>query len=394
MKTKIFLIGIIFFLKFGLIVSQNNINEVLQSIEENNSTLIALRKTADAQMLENKTGIYLSNPEVEFGYLWGKPDLIGNRIDFSATQAFDIPTITGMRSRFADKQNVSVEMLLKAERMSILLSTKQLCLDLIFYNSIANELEERLSYATRIAEIYEKRLNVGDANMLDLNKAQLNLLNAQGELQRIEVERNAVLAEIKQLNGGEDISLNDQHFEAILLPPSFEEWYAHAEQLNPVLSFVRQEVEVGKDFVRMSKAKRLPTFSAGFVSEKIVGETFQGIQVGITIPLWENKNQVAQARASVEAAEARRVDGIQKFYMEVQNQYSRAMGLNGIAQNYRNLLDTSNSADLLQKALDAGEISLLNYLSEISLYYNTVDLALEAERDFQKAVAELLAVEL
>jgi|LSQX01.1.fsa_nt_gb outer membrane protein TolC len=394
MKTKIFLIGIIFFLKFGLIVSQNNINEVLQSIEENNSTLIALRKTADAQMLENKTGIYLSNPEVEFGYLWGKPDLIGNRIDFSATQAFDIPTITGMRSRLADKQNVSVEMLLKAERMSILLSAKQLCLDLIFYNSIANELEERLSYATRIAEIYEKRLNVGDANMLDLNKAQLNLLNAQGELQRIEVERNAVLAEIKQLNGGEDISLNDQHFEAILLPPSFEEWYAHAEQLNPVLSFVRQEVEVGKDFVRMSKAKRLPTFSAGFVSEKIVGETFQGIQVGITIPLWENKNQVAQARASVEAAEARRVDGIQKFYMEVQNQYSRAMGLNGIAQNYRNLLDTSNSADLLQKALDAGEISLLNYLSEISLYYNTVDLALEAERDFQKAVAELLAVEL
>ena len=394
MKTKIFLIGIIFFLKFGLIVSQNNINEVLQSIEENNSTLIALRKTADAQMLENKTGIYLSNPEVEFGYLWGKPDLIGNRIDFSATQAFDIPTITGMRSRLADKQNVSVEMLLKAERMSILLSAKQLCLDLIFYNSIANELEERLSYATRIAEIYEKRLNVGDANMLDLNKAQLNLLNAQGELQRIEVERNAVLAEIKQLNGGEDISLNDQHFEAILLPPSFEEWYAHAEQLNPVLSFVRQEVEVGKDFVRMSKAKRLPTFSAGFVSEKIVGETFQGIQVGMTIPLWENKNQVAQARASVEAAEARRVDGIQKFYMEVQNQYSRAMGLNGIAQNYRNLLDTSNSADLLQKALDAGEISLLNYLSEISLYYNTVDLALEAERDFQKAVAELLAVEL
>ena len=394
MKTKIFLIGIIFFLKFGLIVSQNNINEVLQSIEENNSTLIALRKTADAQMLENKTGIYLSNPEVEFGYLWGKPDLIGNRIDFSATQAFDIPTITGMRSRLADKQNVSVEMLLKAERMSILLSAKQLCLDLIYYNSIANELEERLSYATRIAEIYEKRLNVGDANMLDLNKAQLNLLNAQGELQRIEVERNAVLAEIKQLNGGEDISLNDQHFEAILLPPSFEEWYAHAEQLNPVLSFVRQEVEVGKDFVRMSKAKRLPTFSAGFVSEKIVGETFQGIQVGITIPLWENKNQVAQARASVEAAEARRVDGIQKFYMEVQNQYSRAMGLNGIAQNYRNLLDTSNSADLLQKALDAGEISLLNYLSEISLYYNTVDLALEAERDFQKAVAELLAVEL
>ena len=80
--------------------------------------------------------------------------------------------------------------------------------------------------------------------------------------------------------------------------------------------------------------------------------------------------------------------------MEVKSQYSRAIGLNEIARNYRNLLNTSNSADLLQKALDAGEISLLNYLTEISLYYNTVNLALEAERDFQKSVAELLAVEL
>ena len=394
MKTKIILIGIIFFLKFFLIVSQNNISEALRSIEEKNFTLIALRKSAEAQMLENKTGIYLSNPEIEFGYLWGKPDLIGNRTDFSAMQAFDIPTITGMKNRLADKQNVSVEMLLKAERMNILLDAKQLCLDLIYYNSIVDELEKRLSHATRIAEIYEKRLSEGDANMLDVNKAQLNLLNAQAELQRMEVERNAVLSKLKQLNGGEDISLIGQYFEAILLPPSFDEWYAHAEQINPVLSFVRQEVEVSKDLVKMSKVKRLPTFSAGFVSEKVVGETFQGIQVGISVPLWENKNQVAHAKASAQAAEARQVDGIQKFYMEVKNQYFRAIGLNDIAQNYRNLLNFSNSAGLLQKALDAGEISLLNYLSEIALYYNTVDLALQAELDFQKSMAELLAVEL
>ena len=393
MKTKIILTAILFLLKISIIVSQNNIGEVLQSIEEKNSTLIALRKTAEAQMLENKTGIYLSNPELDFGYLWAKPKLIGNRTDFSVMQVFDFPTISGMKSRLADKQNVSVKMLLKAERMSILLDAKLLCLDLIYYNSIVEELEQRLSHAYLIVEIYEKRLSEGDANMLDLNKAQLNLLNSQSELQRIEVEREAVLSKLIQLNGGEDISLNDQHFEAILIP-SFEEWYAHAEQINPVLSFVRQEVEVSKDFVRMSKAKRFPTFSAGFVSEKVVGETFQGIQVGITIPLWENKNQVAHAKALVNAAEARRVDGIQKFYIEVKNQYSRAIGLNEIAQNYRKLLNSSNSADLLQKALDAGEISLLNYFTEIALYYNTVNLALEAERDFQKSVAELLAVEL
>ena len=40
------------------IFAQKSINTVLTSIEENNSTLKALRKTADAQKIENKTRIY------------------------------------------------------------------------------------------------------------------------------------------------------------------------------------------------------------------------------------------------------------------------------------------------------------------------------------------------
>ncbi len=103
---------------------------------------------------------------------------------------------------------------------------------------------------------------------------------------------------------------------------------------------------------------------------------------------------MAQAKASVLATEARLIDGRQKFYSRVKNQYERAVGLQAIAQKYRNLRNSSNSAELLKKALDAGEISLLNYLTELGMYYNMANLTLEAERDYQKAVTELLAVEL
>src|SRR5690554_3260002 len=109
MKTKIFLIGILSFFHIFSIYSQGNIDDILKEIEVNNTTLEALRKTVDVEKLENKTGIYLSDPELDFGYLWGKPDPIGNRVDFSAMQSLDIPTISGMRSRLAEKQNVSVE---------------------------------------------------------------------------------------------------------------------------------------------------------------------------------------------------------------------------------------------------------------------------------------------
>jgi len=65
-----------------------------------------------------------------------------------------------------------------------------------------------------------------------------------------------------------------------------------------------------------------------------------------------------------------------------------------IAEKYRQSLANVNNTDLLKKALDTGEISLLDYIVEIGLYYTTVNQALEAERDFQKAIAELSAVEL
>ena len=46
------------------------------------------------------------------------------------------------------------------------------------------------------------------------------------------------------------------------------------------------------------------------------------------------------------------------------------------------------------KALNAGEISLLDYIVEIGLYYDMVNQTLAAERDFEKAQADLSAVEL
>ena len=84
----------------------------------------------------------------------------------------------------------------------------------------------------------------------------------------------------------------------------------------------------------------------------------------------------------------------QQFYDQLQTLYLRADGLRQTAANYRASLSLLNNTDLLAKALNAGEISLLDYIVEIGLYYDTVDQALSAERDYQQAFANLSAVEL
>ncbi len=374
--------------------AQNNVNSVLTTIEENNTTLKALRETAEAQKLGNRTGIYLANPEVGFNYLWGKPGDIGNRTDINVKQVFDIPTITGMKSKVANEQNNLIEWQYKSDRMNILLEAKQYCIELIYYNALKQELDIRLKHAETIAKGYKDRFDRGDANQLEYNKVQLNLAAVQGEISRVEVEQNALLSQLKRLNGGTSVTFEDNRYSEISLPLDFDQWFAQAAQKNPVLAYVEQEIELSKRQVSLSKAMGLPTFSAGYMSEKVVGQQFQGLTLGISIPLWENKNRVKQAKAAVSAAETRQTDSKQQFYSQLQILYNRTYGLKNTADKYRKSLLTLNSTDLLGKALNAGEISLLDYIVEIGLYYNTITQALEAERDYQKAFAELSAVEL
>ena len=392
MRTII--ISILAILASTSLFAQNNMSSVLSSIEENNTTLKALRESAEADKLENRTGLTLSNPEVGFNYLWGNPGNIGNRTDFSVTQTFDIPTITGMKSRVANEKNNLIQWQYKADRMNILLEAKQYCIELIYYNALKKELDLRLQHAETIAEDYKQRMDRGDANILEYNKVRLNLSTIQGEMSKIDVERNALIEQLKRLNGGNEVRLDDYQFGNVELPLNFGDWYVQAEQNNPVLAYVKQEIEVSKRQVSLSKAMGLPTFSAGYMSEKVVGQRYQGISVGVSIPLWENKNRVRQAKAAVRAAESREADSKQQFYGQLQILYSRTFGLKATAESYRKSMETANSTDLLKKALDAGEISLLEYILEIGLYYDTVNQALEAERDYQKAYAELSAVQL
>lgn len=375
------------------VFAQNSVDRALRSVEQNNTALKALKEEIDAQKLENKTGIYLPNPEVEFNYLWGNPNNIGNRNDIAVSQTFDFATITGMKRKIANKRNGLLELQYKSESLNVMLQARQYCVDLIYYNALKRELDLRLEHAATLADGYKNRLEKGDANILEYNKVQLNLAAVKGEMSSLETERKSALAELKRLNGGVAVPVDDSEYPDVSLPDNFDEWFAQAEQKNPVLEYVKQEVEIAKSQVSLNRATSLPSLSAGFMREKVVGEAYQGISLGISIPLWENRNRVKQAKAAVKASEAKQEDSRLQFYEYLKNLYERTKGLEATANDYKQSLSSLNSTGLLKKALDAGEISLLDYIVEIGLYYNTVNLRLEAEREFQKTLAEILNFE-
>ena len=387
MKSIIIIISIIS-ITYNL-HSQNNIEDILKEVEINNTTLSALRSSVEAQKLGNKTGNYLQNPEVEFHYLWSNPNSIGNRTDISIKQSFDFPTAYGYRNQISDIKNKQADLEYKKQRRELLLKVRIVCLDLIYTNSLKVEYATRLEHAKSVADSYSSKYDIGDCNILEYNKAQLNLFNISNELETIEIERVALLSELACLNGGKLIDFDVEKFPWIQLPQNFEQWYIVVESNNPLLAWLRQEIELSHKQIKYSKAMSLPKIDAGYMSERIVGEQFQGIVVGLSIPLWENKNTVKYAKGNTIAYESIWEDQKMQYFNHLRKLHSKAVGLQKSTNDYRNNLILFNSSELLGKALEKGQISLIEYIYELSMYYKNKDKLLDLELELNKIVAEL-----
>ena len=372
--------------------AQNEVERVLQSVEQHNTTLVALRHETEAAKVGNHTNLNLPNPEVEFGYLWGSPSSIGHRKDVSAVQSFDFATVTGAKRRLARQQDALADWQYKESRMQLLLEAHHLCLDAIYYNAMCKELMQRKQYAEEITSAQQKRLEQGDINRIEYNQVKLDLAAVSAELMRCNTERAAVMAELQRLNGGEPLLIEATDYPAVAIANDFEAWYAEAEQKSPALAYVKQQIDVANRELAVRRADGLPTVSLGFMGEYVSGESYQGVKVGMSRPLWANKNRVRQAKAEVEAAKARQTDARQQFYSRLHNLFVQQRGLRQVVQSYQEALRATDNTSLLKKALDAGSISTMDYLLGARMYYDAVNQKMDACRAWQKTVAEMQAV--
>ncbi len=372
--------------------AQGGMDAILDSIESNNTTLLAARKAAEAEKTGNRTGIFMADPEVEVGYHWGNPSEVGTRTTVSVRQSIDIPTIAGMRSKAANGKSLLADLRYNTERMGVLLEAKLCYLDIVYYNAMLAELDKRRHHATLLLERQQERLASGDGNALEVNNVRLSLAALRGETARNEAERDALLIQLKRLNGDRAIAVTTTQYDTAAPPADFNEWYCHVETRWPALAYAILEVELGKRELSLSRAEQLPSFSVGYVSEQVVGQGYRGVAVGMSVPLWANRNKIRQARAALSAAEARRNDAGRQARGVMESLHKRAASLRKAADIHRKALTEADNTAMLKAALDEGEISIIDYLQGIALYYGTADQALQAERDYHKVLAELNAV--
>ena len=372
-----------------LSINGQSMDDVLKSIEMNNSQLAAFKKAANATKSANHSEVCLDDLELGYNRLWGKPTTIGNRHDVSVSQPIDLPTLFGTKSRVAKSKDALADNEYLAQRQNILLEAKMGYLDAVYYNALVNELQRRCDQAKAMLDMQKKQLEAGDINIIEYNNMRLTLSNATTSLTQAKAERDAVLAQLKQLNGGIDINVSDSVYAPISLPENFDEWFNQVCSSAPAVAITRDGITFGQRQLSLARQGWLPKLSVGYMSEKTMGEQYQGVTIGVNLPLWGAGKKVKQAKAEAAAAEAMHKATIENLKSELASDYALTKGLVKAATDIRAALSESDNTANLQKACKAGEMSTLEYLISLTAYYDAVEKMLSSEREAQKAYARL-----
>jgi cobalt-zinc-cadmium efflux system outer membrane protein len=373
---------------------QATIDSVLANIAKNNKTIIASTKYWEAKTLEYQTGLTPYNPKVDYDYLIGTPSNAGNQTDFTITQSFDFPTVYAQKKHLSNEQINQAEFHLNANRQEVLLEAKLICIELINCNKLNSELTIRKQNTEKWLTAFQKSLEKGHGNIMDVNKAKLQLIEINAAFQENLSISNQLNQKLTELNGGVPILFSDTAYSSFAFISDFETLEQEIEAKDPVREYLDQEKVIGQNEVSLSKSLALPKIETGYHYQSILGQQFNGVHFGLTIPLWENKNKVKTQQAELILNEANLQGHINEHFYDIKQKYERMTNLKITLDEYQILFSSLNNVELLDKSLSLGQISTIEYFMEMTYYYEALKNYLKTELEYNKVVAELYKYQL
>ena len=370
--------------------AQNSIDNVLRSIEANNKELQANSQLTVSKKLEARLDNNLPDPSVSYVHQYGNREGMGIQGELVASQSFDFPSVYVQKNKLSESKAVGYDYQGAGFRQQILLQAKTLCLDLVLLNQQKALLDQRRRNAEQLSELYAMRLQSGDANILETNKINLELLNAKTEARMNEATRIAKLQELATLNGGIAIDFTDTTYMAVDELLSFEDVRSEAITSNPQLLTLKSEQVTARRQLSVNKSKGLPGFELGYrLNTAAGGERFNGFLVGITIPLFSNRNNVRQAKAQSLYTDLQLESTTSAVESELRQLYNQSLALKTSMDEYNTVLKSQNNLALLNKAIQTGQISMIEYFVDVTTLYQSMQNYMQLQNEYQKVMAQL-----
>jgi cobalt-zinc-cadmium resistance protein CzcA len=350
------------------LVNNNSIKSADYFIQMNEQ----LRKTSVDIGKTNVTGMY------------GQYNSYRNDFNLTATQSFAFPTLYGNLSKLAKANIESSELRKNVVENELVYNVKLTWNQLGFFSNYQILLKQQDSIFSEYVRAASLRYKTGESNYLEKVTAETQLYEIQNRSSQNQSDLTIYLSRMATLmNVDQKLVYNDSVLskKALVLPKNDSVSYTS----NPALNYMRQQIVVNEKQKQVERSKLMPDLNLGYFNQSLRGyqeidngnaqyynssNRFQGVLVGVAIPIWA-RPQTARIKAAdfntkmAESEYALLQRNYEGQYAQLVQEYLKFF--KSLEYYEKNVLP---QADLIltnsQKGYKAGEVSYLEYITALN----------------------------
>ena len=141
--------------------------------------------------------------------------------------------------------------------------------------------------------------------------------------------------------------------------------------------------------VRLSRQQALPKVELGYKYEYGTGEHFNGFTAGLSIPILSNRHNVKRAHAMEQAAKANTESALAQQRSSVRELYLKVDYTGRLLESFGGLPDAAGYIDMLGRTLEAGQINIVDYYSELDTFYSALETRIRTDLEYRLGLARL-----
>ena len=373
------------------VAAQGSISDVVASVEQNNARLKAARARVSSDSIALRASNNLEDPRFAFEYNFGSKN-VGDKWAIGVSQGFEWPSIYSERSRANIHRIDALSAAERAERADLILNTRLICLNLIYTNRRIDAQDLILKNVDELFSLYNKAFEHGEASIIDINKIKIERIATLQALNELKSQRNSLKEQLIGLNGNKPIegvsldALLDYPAEELAAIDAYRSLYATN---NPQAEYFNYIDNSARSNMKVARMGWLPKLELGYKYTNELGDGFNGVTVGASIPLFSNKRKVAAAKAEAITNELNRTTYQSDVEALLKAEYAQAVALKSQIAQYGDVIADNSNFTMLRKALDGGQITLLNYLLELRYFLDAKNKYLDLEHSYHATIASL-----
>lgn len=366
--------------------AQTSFNEVIDRILDNNSELKSQIVLIEAQRLDDADANSLADPEVSVSRVWGRHG-IGNKLQLDIAQEIQWPGIYAEINKAAAFTATAGTVAYQAARTALKTQVTQTLLELVYVRQQMNTVRRLADNIAKLNDAIDKGVKGGELTIIDKKKAEMESYGITNSLNTLCSREKQIIA---NLQGMTSANLNLSDISAYPVQPvhSLEEYKTMAE-ISPAvaeqLAIVDQETQNAK----VAHMSRFPTFTVGYQHQAEMGDRFNGFTFGMNLPVFQGRHARKAALERKNAAQLTGQSIIERQNGEIDALYSELLINKKQIEDYDRVFGDNKYLEYVLKAYEGGQISVLEYITEVQYYNELTQTRLDSEYNYHTALSSL-----